>query len=207
MSVILQKYGITLRRITENDIELIRTWRNSPTINQYMAYRTHITPEMQQAWFERVNTPHHYYFLIIFEGESIGVINTKNINTEEGFGEGGIFIWAEHYWRTYIPTLATLTLLEFTFDVLQDFDFSIVRVLKDNEIAARYNRTIGYVLIPEQYGNDLMYVLTRRKYKTRTRKLISAAEKMMNDNKPVRYSISNSPLNLAILNELSEKTN
>lgn len=205
MSIILQKYGITLRRIEQSDIELLRQWRNNPDINKYMAYRAHITPEMQQQWFERVNTPLHYYLLIITEGKAVGVINTKNINMDEGFGEGGIFIWEQQYWRTYLPTLATLTLLEFTFDVLSDFDVSVARVMRDNDVAARYNRALGYVLIPEQYGDDLLYVLTRRKYKTKTTRLIRAAEKLVNDHLPVRYTIEHSPRNLPAINQLAQK--
>ena len=39
MTFILNQYGISLKRINENDIELIRKWRNHPTIRKYMGYK------------------------------------------------------------------------------------------------------------------------------------------------------------------------
>ncbi|MDZ7743378.1 MAG: hypothetical protein U5Q03_16975 [Bacteroidota bacterium] len=44
----LFKYGISLNRLKEDDIELVRKWRNSRKINQFMEYREEITPEMQK---------------------------------------------------------------------------------------------------------------------------------------------------------------
>jgi UDP-4-amino-4,6-dideoxy-N-acetyl-beta-L-altrosamine N-acetyltransferase len=203
MSIVLQKYGITLRRIEQSDIELVRQWRNNSEINRFMAYREYISPDMQQRWFESINNPLNYYMMIIVDDKSIGVINTKNVNLEEGFGEGGIFIWEQEYWKTFIPTLASLMMLEFTFEKITGFDFSVIRVLTDNEVAMRYNKALGYVLIPEQTTQNPIYVLTRQKYKHKTSKFIRTAEKMMNDLQPIRYFITQSPSNLAILNEMA----
>ncbi len=65
----LTKYGITLNRLREDDIELLRQWRNSPQINQFMEYRGNITPEMQRDWFRSVDNFDNFYFIIEYQGE------------------------------------------------------------------------------------------------------------------------------------------
>ena len=75
-----RKYGITLTRLREDDIELVRKWRNSPGIQQYMEYREFITEEMQKKWFESINNLQNFYFIIEYENKKIGLINTSNID-------------------------------------------------------------------------------------------------------------------------------
>lgn len=38
----LNGYGITMRRLTKDKIELLRQWRNDPKIRQYMIYQEYI---------------------------------------------------------------------------------------------------------------------------------------------------------------------
>jgi len=37
--------------MTHDDIEMVRRWRTSPEIAQFMLYREPITPEMQEKWY------------------------------------------------------------------------------------------------------------------------------------------------------------
>ena len=67
----LEKYGVTLKQLTHDKIELVREWRNDPKISQYMEYREYITSEMQEKWFEETNNDKNYFFLIEFEGKEI----------------------------------------------------------------------------------------------------------------------------------------
>ena len=60
----LEQYGITLKRITEEDIELIRIKRNTPEIRTRMAYRKKISEAEQKLWFQGINNHLNYYFLI-----------------------------------------------------------------------------------------------------------------------------------------------
>ncbi len=43
-NLILENYGVRLKRLTHDKIELLRQWRNDPKIQQYMFYREYITP-------------------------------------------------------------------------------------------------------------------------------------------------------------------
>lgn len=169
------KYGITLERLTENDIELVRKWRNSELIQQYMEYREEITPEMQKEWFRSINNNNNFYFIIIYKGQKIGLINSSKIDWEAISSEGGIFLWDEKYYETFVPVWASLLLLETNFLVF-NATRSYIKTLKDNERAKKLNLHLGYELEKGQedvYNQE--YVLTRENFIKRSKKLIKAA--------------------------------
>lgn len=198
----LDQYGITLTRITENDIELVRTWRNMPHIIAQMAYRRHISKGAQEKWFHTINNPYNYYMIISFNNEKIGVINIKNINLEDKWGEGGLFIWDTKFWNTYIPVLASLCLLNFVFLELKITNKSFVKILKDNGQAIRYNRQLGYVLAPyQEKEKNQLYVLTSEDYILKTEKLRKAARIISGDYQPPRLRGIKSNNNLPEINQ------
>ena len=58
------KYGITLERLREEDIELVRQWRNSDPVRLNMKYQELITPEKQREWFNSINNVNFHYVMI-----------------------------------------------------------------------------------------------------------------------------------------------
>lgn len=172
----LKQYGIELRRITSDDIELIRTWRNHPDIRKTMAYQKKISPVQQKEWFKRIDNKLNYYFLILIKNEPVGVINCKEVNEKDQYGEGGIFIWDEQYRSTPYPVFATLVLTDFIFNELKYGDKSFIRTLKDNTVARTYNQILGYTLIPgQQRVKNQWYVLTRETFNRKAKSLRKAA--------------------------------
>lgn len=201
--MIIKKYGIILQRLSEEDIELVRYWRNQPEIRQKMAYRGHITSEMQQQWFDGVNTKYNYYFVIIYEGRKIGLINTKNVNMQDKYGEGGIFIWEQELWNTYVPSLASLALLEFTFKVLEFSNKSFIQILHSNSAAIKYNKAIGYVLIPGQESiENQWYILIKEDFLKRFDKLDRGSCIVSGHYDPLEVIGEPSDKNLDIINKL-----
>ncbi|MBI2968064.1 MAG: GNAT family N-acetyltransferase [Bacteroidetes bacterium] len=197
----LEQYGITLSRITSDDIELVRNMRNAPHVRSTMAYRRYITKSMQKKWFERVNNPLNYYLLISYRNEKIGVINIKNIRLDEKWGEGGIFIHEKNYWNTPVPVLASLCLLNFIFFQLKITDKSFIKILKDNLPSIRYNKILGYVLVPyQEKKKNQLYVLTKDAYIEKTEKLRKAATIFSGDTELPRLTGVKSPLNLEQMN-------
>jgi UDP-4-amino-4,6-dideoxy-N-acetyl-beta-L-altrosamine N-acetyltransferase len=140
----LTKYDITLSRLTEDKIELVRHWRNDPKISRYMEFRELITVEMQKAWFQRINNPQNYYFILIFEGKEIGLANIRDIDAEHQSGEGGLFIYADEYLNSEVPFRAVLALNDFCFETLQ-LQEMIAHIMKDNPRALEFNVALGYV--------------------------------------------------------------
>ncbi|MCF8228340.1 MAG: GNAT family N-acetyltransferase [Bacteroidales bacterium] len=185
----LFKYGISLNRLKEEDIELIRKWRNSKKINQFMEYREEITPEMQKKWFESVNNNNNFYFIIEYKGEKIGLINTSKADYEDGSSEGGIFLWEEKYYETMVPVWASLLLLETSIYVLQARK-SYIKTLKDNERAKKLNIHLGYELMDGQEDvYNQQYELTRERFLEKSPKLIKAATMLAENNEDKRHYI------------------
>ena len=135
--MIITKGNIVFRRLAHDDIELVRNWRNSSQVSQFMEYRDHITPEMQEKWFESVNNINNLYFVIEYKKEKIGLINGKDIDWEGKSMETGVFIANEKYLNTEVPLLAVLI-----FGELGVMTFGLkayAHILKSNDRAKRYN--------------------------------------------------------------------
>ncbi len=175
-----KKYGITLSRITEGDIELVRQWRNHPDIMKTMQFREYITPEMQKKWFDSINNLHNHYYIIQYKNEKIGLINNKNIDWEKQTSEAGIFIWNDSF--NFAALLASLLLCEIGFYVVPGQEkggVSFINVLRDNKFAIDYNKLLGYEIYHDDPAeNTVRYILTRENFEKHTQKLREAALKL-----------------------------
>ena len=203
---VLKKYGIVLQRLIESDVELVRQWRNDPHIRKNMAYRKHINEAQQKKWFASINNAYNYYFLIIYQGEKIGVINAKNYDPQTRIGEGGIFIWQQRYWDSPVPTLASLVLLEAVFEQLDIIDKSVIRIMSNNIRAIRYNRLLGYVRLPgQEHQTYQFYILTKEDYLRKAARLKRAAHLYSNDFSEFESVGSVSALNFPAINAYLER--
>jgi hypothetical protein len=140
-----------------------------------MEFRGNISPEMQRDWFRSVDNFDNFYFIIEYEGKKIGLINSSHIEWDTVSSEGGIFLWDEQYYETFVPVWASLCLLETTYFVL-GAGTSTIKTLKDNERAKKLNIHLGYELQPGQEDvYNQIYVLTAESFKLHAHKLIKAA--------------------------------
>jgi UDP-4-amino-4,6-dideoxy-N-acetyl-beta-L-altrosamine N-acetyltransferase len=137
------KYGVTLNRLTEDKIEQVRLWRNDPKISQYMEFQDYITPEMQKAWFKKIDNKNNYYFIIEFDRKEIGLINIRDIDYEKREGEGGIFIYDDFYLNSDVSFRSVLCLFDFSFKTLE-LNQIIAHILVNNKRAIQYNKLIGF---------------------------------------------------------------
>ena len=72
-----------LRPLTADDLEMVRTWRNSEAVAQYMYTAQPVSAEEQQAWFERISTDaSKEYWVIMHQGRPVGVANLYAINAD-----------------------------------------------------------------------------------------------------------------------------
>lgn len=148
-----------------------------------MEFKDYITPKMQSKWFDSVNNKFNYYFIIEFEGKKVGLINAKNFSYENGFGEGGIFIWDEKYNSSFAAVFSTLALLNFVFFKIKLCEVSQARILNDNDRAKHYNSLIGYKIAPNQEKvYNQLYTLTLDDYLKNGNKLNEAAKILNNGN-------------------------
>ena len=168
----ITKYGITLVRLTEDKIELVRNWRNDPKIAQYMEFKEFITPEMQLNWFHIINDNNNYFFIIEFEGNEIGLVNVKNIDYDESIGEGGIFIYDDGYLNSDLSFRTSLCLNDFCFETLQLKRLQ-AHILRDNKRAIQFNKFIGYKLSDNQENiQNQLYYLTKEDFINKRERII-----------------------------------
>lgn len=197
----LKKYGLILQRLTKEDIELVRHWRNQPHIRNNMADKRYISESDQVKWFNSINNPVNYYFIIIYSGIKVGIVNVKNVDNKNMIGEGGIFIWEQTLWDTPIPVMASLILLETIFEYFESGNKSIIRIMKDNKRAIHYNTLMGYVLLPYQDNVKYQfYILTKDDYMRVAPRLKRAAQLYSGDFSELCVVGHKNPLNLPIIN-------
>lgn len=201
----LKQYNVTLKRINESDIEEIRGWRNQVFISEKMLFQDEISMEQQKKWFESINNKWNYYYVIISpQGERIGVVNSKDVDLENGVGEGGIFIWDKQYWDTLLPGIASIVLLNFSFLILQEFKSSVIKVLKENSGAILYNKKLGYE-IDEDLSKDKPYYwmsLTKERYLKKTAGIQNMLKKLFPENTDLIVSGTIAEINTDEINSL-----
>jgi RimJ/RimL family protein N-acetyltransferase len=202
----IKQYGVTLQRIAESDLELLRYWRNQQSVKRYMDFREYITPQMQKKWFASVDNKFNYYFVIIYEGKKVGLINAKDYSYNEGFGEGGIFIWDQDFINSFAAVFSTFCILNFVFFEAKICKLSRARILKDNDRAIHYNSLIGYKLCEGQKDvYNQLYELSLEDYQKYAQRLNKAAEILNSGNSKLEVSGEISDKNLDEINAALKK--
>ncbi len=150
--------GIALHRLEEKHIEMLRNWRNAPEIVQHMEYREHITTEMQKKWFQKIDTPLNFYFIIYHREKAIGMIHLSDIDPEKKCGNVGLFISHKHYLRSLFPVAASVLMLDFIFTVLH-LEKVEAKVKFDNARALNYNKMLGFKRQEEEESSEFCKLL------------------------------------------------
>lgn len=203
--MILEGYGIRLSRLSAQDLELVRQWRNSPVINRYMEFREEISPSQQMAWFRSIDTIYNNYMLIETDGKKVGMIHGAGIDWEKKeTANGGIFIWDQSQWATKVPLSASLLMTDMS-SVL-GLEQTYAKILKDNPNAIAFNKSLGYRLLPAQEENYAQhYVLQQSDY---LQKRTQIRSKLVPEFSPFTITISPSdmsdPVNQFYMNRLDQ---
>jgi UDP-4-amino-4,6-dideoxy-N-acetyl-beta-L-altrosamine N-acetyltransferase len=169
MNIVISGFGIHLKRIEECDLELIRFWRNSDYVKQYMAFRDYISPEMQLAWFKRIDNKYNHYFLIIVENTPVGLANIKDIDYEEKRGENGIFLSSPELVDGDLGVRAIILLLDFAFNQLGLTQLHQT-IIKANRAAQNLNKHLGVNIVESDNGIS-KGILLKNDYFSKTNKI------------------------------------
>lgn len=138
----IDRYGVTLERLAAEHLELVRQWRTSPEISQFMVYQAPITSEMQLAWFSSLDPLRDLHFIISWHGDRAGLVDIKAINWTSREFVAGIFV-VPAYWHTEVPLRASLCAYDFAFGELR-LEAATATVLKTNTRALRFNKALGF---------------------------------------------------------------
>ncbi len=182
--MIISKYNIRFIRLKAEDLELVRQWRNHPSINRYMVYREQITQEMQRKWFASINNNCNLYFVIEYKGKKIGLINGKDINWDEKTMETGIFIWNKYYRKTHIPTLCTLIFAELGVAIWEIKPRATI--LRNNERAMKYNKMLGFRVIEDDPEKEYIKLSMEKDNEGFMAKKLKAAITLLAGDEPIK---------------------
>lgn len=73
---------IILSKLTADDLELVRTWRNSEDVSKYMYTDANISEEMQAEWYKRViKDDTSEYWIIEYNGKKLGLASITDISS------------------------------------------------------------------------------------------------------------------------------
>lgn len=158
-----QAYGVTLKPIGAADLEMVRQWRNDPSIATLMLDKTEITSQMQQQWFAGLVGDHNRaYWVVYFKQQPIGVASLSNINRSSNTAEPGMYIYPEHYRNNIVPFCVAFALNDFAFDVLK-LTTLYGKIYPSNTASVRFHEKCGYRCYQHTAELDL-YQLTAEHY-------------------------------------------
>ena len=73
--------NIKLEKLTIENIEIVRNWRNSKDVSSYMYSNKKIEKEDQKSWFEKENNDNSSeYWIITYDNNKIGLASLTDIN-------------------------------------------------------------------------------------------------------------------------------
>ena len=172
---ILKNHGITLTKLDEGSLEILRNWRNAPEISSNMEYRGHITSEDQNLWFRNLCAKTNYYFIINYQNRKIGLIHLNKFDHENSSAHAGLFIAESEFTGTGISLGASLLILTYAFDELK-LDIVYAKIKRDNLSALKYNSGLGFVF--ERYLNESfsLYKTTKSDFLEKKSMLIKLAQ-------------------------------
>lgn len=135
---------ISLRDIAPSDQEKIREWRNNPEVRTYMYTDHEIGPDEHQAWFSRIlHDPSCKYWIIVCDGEDVGVVNLHNIDNRNRHCYWGFYVIGPNVRGKGVGSFAEFSVLRFVFEDLK-LRKLCGEVLASNQAVLDMHKSFGF---------------------------------------------------------------
>jgi RimJ/RimL family protein N-acetyltransferase len=171
----LKSNSITLTKLNEGNLELLRNWRNTPQISKNMEFSGYITSENQHLWFSNLCTKTNYYFIIHYQNRKIGLIHLNKFDHDRSSAHAGLFIAENVFTGTGISLGASLLLLTYAFDEL-NLDIVYAKIKRNNLSALRYNSGLGFVFEKNLNESFSLYRITKSDFHEKKSLLIKLSQ-------------------------------
>jgi len=159
----LEKYGLFVRLVNENDSQFILNLRTDPNLSKYIN-STENDIEKQINWIReykiREKNGKDYYFIYSQNGEYIGLNRIYNINGKVGTSGSWVCKPNIPYELTW---LTVVIIREIFFEVL-NLDIDIFDTRKENKKVIRMHHLLGAHKIYEN-EIDVFHYLTKEDFK------------------------------------------
>lgn len=132
--------NISLKKIDENDLDLLRNWRMQENITKYMLTDPIITKESQLEWFNKINNDESRIdYVIVCDDVRIGYYGITNINYDNSSCEIGFYIGENEYRGKGIFKVVQKQIEDKIFNDL-GLNKVVINVLENNPIIDAYKR-------------------------------------------------------------------
>ncbi len=135
---------IILKPLQYEDIELVRNWRNSEEVSQYMYTDSEISEERQKQWFESVKKDFtQKYWLIIHKDKKLGVANLYNIKDNFKTTYWGFYLGDTSVRGQGVGKKVEFNMLKMVFDDMQ-YNKLLCEVFVSNDAVIKMHEKFGF---------------------------------------------------------------
>lgn len=132
---------VELRRLTENELELMMNWRMREDISQNMFSSVKLTLEGQKKWFEKIkNDPGQIRWVIYIDDVPVGSMYLVDIDYSNKRCESGWFVAEKEYRSLKLAMALQQNMFDYVFDNLE------------------LNRIFGYVMDTNEMVVKLLHL-------------------------------------------------
>lgn len=136
--------NIELKKIEENDMELLRKWRMQENVTKYMITDPKITKDEQIKWYNKIkDDKSRIDYVIMCDDIRIGYYGITCINKEDSSCEIGFYIGENEYRGRGIFNVVQNQIEDIIFNYLK-LNKIIISVLENNPIIVAYKKN-GFV--------------------------------------------------------------
>lgn len=110
-----------LRNLCEDDLERVRQWRMAPEVTRHMYTDPEITPEQQQAWFERISRSSRDRVWVIDtvpDHQPVGVLSLSDIDVDHRRCSWAYYLGSEAARGRGLAKVLELNIYRYVFEVL-----------------------------------------------------------------------------------------
>jgi len=168
----MKRSNFLLRDIQQEDLAMIRKWRNSEHIRNNMYNDQIISWEEHLTWFNSLkNRPDSIYKLFVYAGNPIGVVSFTNIDNKNGICFWGFYIGSERAEKGSGSIMGFLG-LEYAFEMMrirklcgEAFAFNQPSIDFHHKLGFNQEGLfIGHILKNEVCENIIRFALFREKW-------------------------------------------
>jgi UDP-4-amino-4,6-dideoxy-N-acetyl-beta-L-altrosamine N-acetyltransferase len=146
---------VSFEKVKFQDIELIRNWRNSKEVSQYMYTDGEISKEDQVNWYTKItNSNNSKYWIIKYDNIKIGLVNITNIDFSEGSCNWAFYIGETEYRESGAAVQTEFNIIEKAFVEL-NLNAINCEVISTNIHVLNLHRRFGFKII----SNKQSYII------------------------------------------------
>lgn len=169
-----------LEQLTEQDLELVRNWRNSDHVKRWMLTRDYITSDNQRKWFFARQGRDDFIFR--HGRKKIGLVYLFNQNETHRFCEFGFYIGDKQYLRSGVGAVMEFMALDLVF-VQWRYHRIWQWILPANKKTIRMHERFGFqpegllrkhIKGPHKYIDVMVQGLLREEWLARRKKIYNS---------------------------------